>query len=685
MMKKLKTMLIACLCAVTTFVTFGAVKSATAARADDATTDYIYRDTTVASVSVNDALTTFPRLELTGTDFKDSNGTYNKGKDYTAVNSLNTFTKIKVDGTAVGSVWDGNITDPYLNMYDNSVDRFAFKFTDFPTATEIVIEEGCEFPSYALWSGTGDKIVYKTTETSTFKKVDGVWVKQVSDNFRYIDTVVTSLTAIDGWDAMGFMWFNLSVCDYAGADKYDKGKNYTYINALNTLSHIKVGETAVGGEWNKDTSDPYINLYANNAFTFKSAAFVSATEITVEAGCEFPSYARWNAGSSVVYRTTEDVTFRKVNGAWYKVYTATFVDETGNELGKATFTTADTALTYPTYEADPAYDYAWKNNEIKAEDITVTLTKAIKTFDVIIGEAAAVKYNYGSKITAPAEEPTKTKDGYTVTFDGWYNGDTKWNFETDTVTSNVTLVAKFNETINTYSAKLVLCDGTEKDISYTIENRAEKLAETREFLGTTNAQYTYTNDLPTELPLENGKTYTEMRTLNEYDVKIGETAATKVAYGSKLTRPADPTKDTTVDKVYTFDGWYNGDTKWNFDTDTVKGNVTLVPKFNETARKYTVTVTFDGLEKDTVTLQVEYNGTVDFSAYAEDGYNMTIKNGETEIDGLTVTGDVNITVTYAKKPAADKKGCGGSVNGVMPVLAILCLAGAVAVIKKKRV
>lgn len=315
------------------------------------------------------------------------------------------------------------------------------------------------------------------------------------------------------------------------------------------MSHIKVGETAVGGEWNKDTSDPYINLYANNAFTFKSAAFVSATEITVEAGCEFPSYARWNAGSSVVYRTTEDVTFRKVNGAWYKVYTATFVDETGNELGKATFTTADTALTYPTYEADPAYDYAWKNNEIKAEDITVTLTKAIKTFDVIIGEAAAVKYNYGSKITAPAEEPTKTKDGYTVTFDGWYNGDTKWNF----------------------------------------------------------------------------------------------------------------------------------------DTDTVKGNVTLVPKFNETARKYTVTLTFDGLEKDTVTLQVEYNGTVDFSAYAEDGYNMTIKNGETEIDGLTVTGDVNITVTYAKKPTADKKGCVGSVNGVMPVLAILCLAGAVAVIKKKRV
>ena len=226
-MKKFKAMFIACLCAVTTFVALGAVKSTTTARADDTTTDYIYGDTTVAAVSVNADLPTYPRLELTGTDFKDSTGTYSKGKDYTNVSSLNTFTKIKIDGTAVGSVWDGNITDPYLNMFDNSVDRFAFKFENFPTATEVVIEEGCEFPTYALWSGTGDKIVYKTTETATFKKVDGAWVKQVSDTFEYVDTSVTSLTTVDGWDEMGFMWFNLSVCDYTGASNFDKKKDHT--------------------------------------------------------------------------------------------------------------------------------------------------------------------------------------------------------------------------------------------------------------------------------------------------------------------------------------------------------------------------------------------------------------------------------------------------------------------------
>lgn len=238
-------------------------------------------------------------------------------------------------------------------------------------------------------------------------------------------------------------------------------------------------------------------------------------------------------------------------------------------------------------------------------------------YDVIIGDAAAVKVAYGSKLTKPETDPTKDMTVDKVyTFDGWYNGDTKWNFETDTVSGDTTLVARFTD-----SAR-------------------------------------------------------------EYDVKFGEAAAAKVAYGSKLTRPADPTKDMTADKVYTFDGWYVGDTKWDFDDDTVKGDVTLVAKFNETARKYAVTITFVGLEKDEVVLQVEYNGTVDFSAYAEDGYNMTVKNGENEIGELTVTGDVNITVTYAKKPAASKKGCGGSVGSIGVMLTALGFAAVV--FRKKR-
>ena len=327
-------------------------------------------------------------------------------------------------------------------------------------------------------------------------------------------------------------------------------------------------------------------------------------------------------------KITNNYSFILLNGTAHEDKTYTVEIKNGDTvLTSITYDVLDreaklTALKAAINGLTPPEHYYYEVNlpeTLPEENCSYQVTVKPIEYDVIIGDAAAVKVAYGEKLTKPESDPTKDMTVDKVyTFDGWYNGDKKWDFETDTVQGDTTLVARFNE-----SAR-------------------------------------------------------------EYDVKFGEDAtATKAAYGNKLTKPeTDPTKDMTVDKVYTFDGWYNGETKWNFDTDTVKGDVTLVAKFTETARKYTVTITFVGLEKDEVTLQVEYNGRVDFSAYAEDGYNMTIKNGETEINGLTVTGDANITVTYAKKPAAAKKGCGGSVGGIGVMLTALGFAAVV--FKKKR-
>ena len=326
-------------------------------------------------------------------------------------------------------------------------------------------------------------------------------------------------------------------------------------------------------------------------------------------------------------KITNNYSFILLNGTAHEDKTYTVEIKNGDTvLTSITYDVLDreaklTALKAAINGLTPPEHYYYEVNlpeTLPEENCSYAVTVKPIEYDVIIGDAVAVKVAYGEKLTKPESDPTKDMTVDKVyTFDGWYNGDKKWDFETDTVQGDTTLVARFNE-----SAR-------------------------------------------------------------EYDVKFGEDATAKVAYGSKLTKPeTDPTKDMTVDKVYTFDGWYNGETKWNFDTDTVKDDVTLVAKFTETARKYTVTITFVGLEKDEVTLQVEYNGTVDFSAYAEDGYNMTIKNGETEITELTVTGDVNITITYAKKPAAAKKGCGGSVGGLGVMLTALGFAAVV--FKKKR-
>ena len=52
--------------------------------------------------------------------------------------------------------------------------------------------------------------------------------------------------------------------------------------------------------------------------------------------------------------------------------------------------------------------------------------------------------------------------------------------------------------------------------------------------------------------------------------------AQTVVEGGKATEPTAPTKD-----GYTFDGWFNGETKWDFDNDTVTGNITLTAKWTE--------------------------------------------------------------------------------------------------------
>ena len=548
--------------------------------------NYTYADTYAVSVSANDSLVTYPRIELMYTDYKESNGgkgTFNNGKNYDTLYGLNTFTKIKIDGVAVNAIYDGKITDPHLNMYDNNVDRFAFKYENFPNATEVVIEKGCEFPSYALWSGSGT-LVYRMAETATFNKVDGVWVKQVSDDLTYRDTSVTSFSTMDGWDALGFYWFHLSENDYANAsDNYKNGGVYTSINGLNTLSYIKIDGTAVGGNWS--ASDPYIHHYSEDAFTFKSEAFKTATEVTIEAGCEFPSYALWSGTGSTVYRTTETYKFKKVNDGWYKVFVATFVDERGNALGTSEFTVADETLVYPDFDKEVGYDYTWTGNKIKAENITVTLKKTIKTFDVKIGDGEMKKYNYGAKLEKPADPEISAEAGYEKTFKGWFNGETEWNFETDTVTSNVTLTAKIEKKAIEYKAKLTFADGTENEVSYTIEDRSEKLEKLNALKKQNNAQYSYSYNLPEELPLSNCE-YTETRTVNKYTVTIGESTLS-VEYGSKLTKPeTDPVKAEDDKYTYTFKGWFNGETEWNFETDIVSGDVTLTAKF-EAVKKET--------------------------------------------------------------------------------------------------
>ncbi|MDR0638746.1 MAG: InlB B-repeat-containing protein [Spirochaetaceae bacterium] len=144
------------------------------------------------------------------------------------------------------------------------------------------------------------------------------------------------------------------------------------------------------------------------------------------------------------------------------------------------------------------------------------------TFEVDGGSAVSNQsIQEGGTVTRPAD-PTKAD-----TFDNWYQDADKtiqWSFDTDVVTADTTLYAKWAA-------------------------------------GENLTRYTVTFDT---------------------DGWSTAPATQSILAGSKVARPADPTKSGHI-----FTGWYNGITAWDFSTG-VTGAVTLKVKWVEA-----VTVTFN--------------------------------------------------------------------------------------------
>lgn len=108
-----------------------------------------------------------------------------------------------------------------------------------------------------------------------------------------------------------------------------------------------------------------------------------------------------------------------------------------------------------------------------------------------------------------------------------------------------------------------------------------------------------------------------------------------VAAGGYASEPATPTKD-----GYIFDGWYNGNSKWNFKTNKVTSNITLTAKFNELT-KYTITTNYSesGIPSKTTTVNSgeSYSATIEIpSNYAFKS--ATVKMGGTDITSTALSG-----------------------------------------------
>ncbi|MEG1609469.1 MAG: InlB B-repeat-containing protein, partial [Clostridia bacterium] len=138
--------------------------------------------------------------------------------------------------------------------------------------------------------------------------------------------------------------------------------------------------------------------------------------------------------------------------------------------------------------------------------------------------------------------------------------------------------------------------------------------------------------------------------VNAFTVTLNHDGGTGVAsvaadYNTTIAQP------TSTKVGYTFDGWYNGDTKFDFATKIV-GDITLTAHW--TVNKYTVTFDYQGKGTGLTTKEVTFD-----QAYGElpiptavSGYTFggwfTLTTGGDEVTAATVVKTANAVTLYAR-------------------------------------
>ncbi|SHE69793.1 InlB B-repeat-containing protein [Alkalibacter saccharofermentans] len=254
--------------------------------------------------------------------------------------------------------------------------------------------------------------------------------------------------------------------------------------------------------------------------------------------------------------------------------------------------------------------------------------------------------DFGSLVSEPSD-PAKT--GYS--FDGWYNGEDAWNFETDRVPAeNITLTAKWSSSTDTgYKVEHYIED---LDGGFELRETENLTGTTGETANATAKAYTgFIHDgsapgsvLSGTITADGSLVLRLYYNRNQYTIDFDASGGAPepddqmLKFGSLVSEPTNPVK-----AGYSFDGWYNGEDAWDFETDTVPaGNITLTAKWSSgTDTGYTVEHYLADLDGEGFTLHEteDLTGTTGENAQA-DSKAYTGFTFNSEIDGTVESGTI---------------------------------------------
>ncbi len=281
------------------------------------------------------------------------------------------------------------------------------------------------------------------------------------------------------------------------------------------------------------------------------------------------TFAGWDKEISTTCQG--DVTYNATFKATKRTYTVIFKDADGTQLSKKTYNYGATITVpaNPTKASTNTYSYTfngWDKDVSKTCKGSVTYTATYKqtkrTYTVTFKDADGTQiskatYNYGAKITIPAEPTKASTNTYKYTFSGWDRT------VSSTCKGNATYTATYKETKRSYTVTFKNEDGSiisSKSYTYGVKitvpanpTKASTNTYTYAFAGWDKDVSTTCKGSVTYTAKFNSTKRTYTVTFKNQDGTV--LSSKSYAYGAAVTVPTNPTQKSTSTYVYTFEGW----------------------------------------------------------------------------------------------------------------------------------
>ena len=232
-----------------------------------------------------------------------------------------------------------------------------------------------------------------------------------------------------------------------------------------------------------------------------------------------------------------------------------------------------------------------KNKPSVCSSITITVVQTTE-YAVTIGDNEAIAVVHGNKIPKPKDLDDYQTESTIYEFDCWVKEDTdiEWDFDTP-VTSNVTLVARWNTSPRYYTVKV---GDREEEYTYNAvvpapKNPSDYKTETQEFIfdgwyvKDTNVLWNFVTDkVKGDVVIEPRFTAKTRYYTITYIVDGEEYKVDKYEYNSSLVHPDSPSKESDDEFDYVFVGWKGEDNGMKVTSDTI-----FVAEF-ESRKNYTI-------------------------------------------------------------------------------------------------